>query len=190
MKYFKKLVGERCYLSPIHLDDTEQYCEWLNDLEVAKYLVFPGKQFPIEKERKLLENMIQRDAQIFAIVTLENDILIGNTGFHDVDNVNRTAEFGIFIGDKNYWGKGFGTEATKLMLDYGFNVLNLNNILLRVYAFNPRAANSYKKAGFKIIGIRRQAKIFAGKKWDEIFMDILAEDFDGNFISKLIPEES
>jgi RimJ/RimL family protein N-acetyltransferase len=188
MKYFKKLTGNKCYLSPIHLDDTEMYCKWLNDLEISKYLVFPSTQFPIPRERELLSNMIQRGEQIFAIVTQENDTLIGNTGFHDVDHLNRKAEFGIFIGDKDYWGKGYGTEATLLMLDYGFNILNLNNILLRVYAFNPRATKSYQKAGFKLIGSRRQAKIFGENKYDEIFMDILAEEFDGKLLEQLMQD--
>ncbi len=75
------------------------------------------------------------------------------------------------------------------MLEYGFYVLNLNNIMLKVYAFNKRAANAYQKAGFKVLGIRRQAKIFAGKKWDEIYMEILAEEFTGSYIKDLVNEE-
>jgi RimJ/RimL family protein N-acetyltransferase len=188
MKYFKKLIGEKCYLSPIHLDDAEKYCEWLNDLEISKFIVFPTTQYTIQLERDLLSNMIQRGEQIFAIVTHKENTLIGSTGFHDIDNLNRKAEFGIFIGDKSYWNKGFGTEVTTLMLDYGFNVLNLNNIILKVYSFNIRAIKSYEKVGFKLIGLRRQARIFGNKKYDEIFMDILAEEFESKYIKKILQE--
>jgi RimJ/RimL family protein N-acetyltransferase len=74
------------------------------------------------------------------------------------------------------------------MLDYGFNVLNLNNIILKVYSFNIRAIKSYEKVGFKLIGLRRQARIFGNKKYDEIFMDILAEEFESKYIKKILQE--
>ncbi|MCF7815351.1 MAG: GNAT family N-acetyltransferase, partial [Candidatus Cloacimonetes bacterium] len=96
---------------------------------------------------------------------------------------------GIFIGNKNYWGKGYGSEALSLLLDYGFNILNLNNIMLETFSFNERALKSYKKVGFKEIGRRRQAIIMGGKKYDEILLDILAEDFESPFIKKIIEDK-
>ena len=184
MRYFKKIIGEKCYLSPINLEDAEQYTEWINDIEIAANLTLAEKIIGVDKEKEILENMIKNNNVIFAIIDLKLDKLIGNCGLHDIDHVDRKAEFGIFIGDKSFWNKGYGTEATKLILDFGFNVLNLNSIMLRVFEYNARAMKCYEKAGFKEIGRRRQARIFAGQKFDEIFMDILAEEYESFYIRK------
>lgn len=82
------------------------------------------------------------------------------------------------IGDKNYWDQGYGREAIELVLNYGFNILNLNNIMLNVYSFNKRAITCYENIGFKEIGRRREAYILGKRKYDEIHMDILADEFD------------
>ena len=186
MKYFKKLIGTKCYLSPISLDDAEQYCEWISDAEVNKFMVFSSHQIGIVRERAILEDMIKRGSQIFAIIDKEKDELIGNCSLFDIDHLNRKAEFGIFIGNKTYWGKGYGTEATKLILDYGFNILNLNSIMLRVYSYNKRGIRSYEKSGFKIIGSHREAKIIGSKKYDEIYMDVLAGEFESVYNRKVM----
>jgi len=184
--YFKKIIGEKCYLSPINIEDAGKYTEWLNDFEVAKYLLLYRQQITAAKEKEILTKMSERGDYIFAIIDKKTDGLIGNCGFHNINAVNRRAEFGIFIGDKNCQNKGFGTEAGKLLLDFGFNILNLNNILLEVYSFNERAIKAYEKIGFKHIGKQREAKIMGGKKYDKIFMDILASEFWANNVSKLM----
>jgi RimJ/RimL family protein N-acetyltransferase len=102
---------------------------------------------------------------------------IGNTGLHQVDHTNRTAEFGIMIGEKDCWGQGYGTETTHLMLDYGFNYLGLHNIMLRVYSFNQRGIRAYQRAGFQIIGHRREAHRLGSQPHDVIYMDCLATEF-------------
>ncbi len=91
----------------------------------------------MEKEKELLEKL-SKEGNNFAIVDIEGDRLIGNCSLMDINHINRTAELGIFIRDKDYWSKGFGREAINLLLDYGFNLLNLNNILLKVYSFNKK----------------------------------------------------
>jgi len=96
---------------------------------------------------------------------------------------------GIAIGEKAYWNKGYGQDATKLLLDYGFNLLNLNNIMLGVFSFNERAVNCYRKVGFKEIGRRRQARIIGGKKFDVILMDILAEEFESVYVKKFLQDQ-
>lgn len=178
MRYFKKIVGERVYLSPINIDDAEKYTEWINNLEISINLGNASEIYSLEKEKETLEK-ISKEGYNFAIVDLNKDEIIGNCGLIDVNMKNRTAELGIFIGNKNYWSKGFGRESINLLLNYGFNILNLNNIFLRVYSFNKRAINCYKKCGFKEIGRRRQSYIVGNKKYDDIYMDILANEFDG-----------
>ncbi len=184
MKYYKKLVGKKCYLSPINVEDADQYCIWLNDLEVSNNLLIFNQQLSLEREKMILQDMIKNNAQIFAIIDADCDKLIGNCSIFRINEHNRKAEVGIFIGDKNYWSKGYGSEAISLLIDYGFNILNLNNIMLEVFGYNKRAINSYKKVGFKEIGRRREAIIFAGEKHDEIYMDILANEFESIYIKK------
>lgn len=118
----------------------------------------------------------------FAIVLLENDKLIGNCGLMNIDQTNRKATIGIFIGDKEEQNKGYGTEVIKLLLDYGFNYLNLHNINLGLMEFNKRALACYKKCGFKEYGRRRKCNFVNGKYYDTIYMDILAEEFKESYI--------
>ena len=89
---------------------------------------------------------------------------------------------GIFIGDEQYRGRGIGKEAIHLILDYGFNYLNLNSIQLSVFAFNERAIACYKKCGFKEVGRLREAYYLNGKYYDKILMDILKSEFNETYI--------
>lgn len=181
MKYLKKLVGEKIYLSPRSIEDAEKFAEWLNDFETTDYTGRSHQIITIEAEKDYLEKNINEEA-IFAIVENENNKLIGTISLEKIDHVKRIATLGIFIGDKNYRGKGYGTEAIKLILDYGFNYLNLNNIKLDLMEFNQRALACYKKCGFKEYGRRRKCNFINGKYYDTIEMDILAEEFEGNYI--------
>ena len=176
MKYFKKVIGSKCYLSPINVDDAEKYTEWLSDSELSINLLFSGQIISIGKEKEILERLSKSNNH-FAIIDLETDELLGNCGLENVDMTNRNAEVGIFIGDKENWSKGYGTEALKLLLDFAFNIRNLNNVILHVFAFNERAIKSYKKIGFKEIGRRRKSYFAAGKYHDEISMDILSDEY-------------
>jgi RimJ/RimL family protein N-acetyltransferase len=173
--YFKKMLGKKCYLSPIDVNDAEKFTEWLNDLEVTKYLLIYPHIISLENEKGFLEKLSKEHT--YSIIDNGTNELIGNCGFVDIDHLNQTAEVGIFIGDKKYWNKGYGTEALSLLLDYGFKALNLHNIFLCVYSFNERAIKAYKKIGFKIIGKRREALLRGKERHDKIYMDILCKEF-------------
>ena len=118
----------------------------------------------------------------FVIVTLEEDKMIGTVSLERINNIDRTATLGIFIGNKEYWNNSYGTEAIRLILDYGFNYMNLQNINLNLMSFNERALKCYKKCGFKEYGRRRKCKFVNGKYYDSICMDILAEEFTESYI--------
>ncbi len=120
----------------------------------------------------------------FAILEVKKLELIGVESIMKIDWYNRHGELGIFIGDKRYWGLGYGTEAIILLLDYAFNILNLNKIYLRVIEYNVRAIRAYKKIGFRVVGRLRNHRFRWERYWDEFIMDILAEEFKSKYKSR------
>ena len=108
----------------------------------------------------------------------------GVAGLNDIDLLHRRSTLGIVIGEPAARGRGVGTEAVGLLLDYGFTVLALHNILLTVFAFNPAGIRCYEKAGFKVIGRRREARLQAGVWHDEVLMDALASEFVSPVLAK------
>jgi len=174
MRYFKKVQGKRVYLSPLNSGDVEKYTEWLSDIEIVRYLSMAYKITTLEAEREWVKSA---GASNFAIITQEGDRMIGSCGFVSTNNIQRKAEVGIVIGEKDCLGKGYGTEAMSLLLDYGFNILNLHRIGLRAFSFNERAIRCYEKCGFKMTGRHREAGRIDGKYYDEILMDILEDEF-------------
>lgn len=181
MKYFKKLLGDRIYLSPRNNEDVELFTKWLNDFETTDYTGRSGMLTTLSSEKKYLEDNSCAEAT-FSIVINEDDKMIGSIGLEDINHINRTATLGIFIGDKDYRDKGYGTEAIRLILEYGFKYMNLKNIKLDLMEFNIRALKCYEKCGFKEYGRRRKCKFINGKYYDSINMDILSEEFNGDFI--------
>ena len=182
MKYFKKLVGERIYLSPRGNEDAEKFTEWLNDFKVTDYTGRSGNSMTIEAEKKFLEENNNHQSS-FVIVTLDKNEMIGAISLEKINNINRTATLGIFIGNQEYLSKGYGTEAIKLILDYGFNYMNLHSIQLDLMSFNKRALNCYKKCGFIETGRKRENKYVNGKYYDTICMDILKNEFKESYIT-------
>lgn len=176
MKYFKKLLGDNIYLSPRNTEDVEKFTEWLNDFKITDYTGRSANVLTLESEKEYLEQHIGDEAT-FSIIRLKDDELIGTIGLEKISHIHRGATLGIFIGDESGRNKGYGTEAVKLILDYGFNYLNLNNINLHVMEFNERAIACYKKCGFKEYGRRRKCYFLNGKYYDKIEMDILADEF-------------
>ena len=183
----KKLVGRKCYLSPINVEDYDQYYQWLNQSETTIYLSVFHEIITRHREKDVLDKLIRTENgnYVMAIVDSKSDKLLGNCGLLNVDHINRNAEFGIFIGDGQSRGKGIGEEATRLILDFGFNAINLNHIWLRVFTFNKNAIGLYKKIGFKVIGAKRQSRIIGNNKIDELLMDILPNEFESPYIIPL-----
>lgn len=176
MRYFKKIVGDRVYLSPLNKDDAEIYTKWLNDYEVARGLGYYRQLVSLEAEKRILDSLTT-EGHNYAIVLKENDTLIGSIGFLDIKQYNRSAAVGLFIGEGENRGKGYGAEALRLILDYGFRTLNFHNVMLYVHSDNEIAIACYKKVGFKEIGRRRECKFKDGKLIDVVSMDILSTEF-------------
>jgi RimJ/RimL family protein N-acetyltransferase len=173
--YFKKIIGKKCYLSPIDINDVEKYTEWLNDLEILRNLQLYAATISMENEKEYLNNL-SKDHN-YGIIDLETNELIGNCGLMDIDFINQTAEIGIFIGNKSFWNKGYGTEAFSLLIGYGFKALNLHNIMLKVFEYNRSEIKCLEKIGFKTIGIRREALQRDLQKHNIVYMDITKNEF-------------
>lgn len=178
MKYFKKMVGERIFLSPINLDDAELYTKWLNDSSVSNNLGNYRNLISFYSEQKILETMTT-DGHNYAIVSVEKEELLGNISFLDIDHLSRRATLGLFIGEAEHRGKGYGAEAIRILLEYGFRGLNFHNVMLQVHSDNEMAMACYKKVGFREFGRRHEAQYKNGNYVDIVHMEILESDFYG-----------
>ncbi len=169
--------GEKIYLRPIDLSDVDLFCDCINSLDI-RYTFFTS--FPTNRSRQeeLLKNLYkEKDYIPFAIVVKETDEAVGVTAFHRMDLVSRAAIFSIIITDSKHWGKGYGSEATKLMVKYGFDVLNLNRIQLHVFAENDRGVKAYEKAGFVKEGLLREAMYHNNQYCDFYVMGLLRKNY-------------
>lgn len=174
MSKFPRLQGPRLYLSPVDPADAEIYTRWLNDpdllLRLGSY-----RTLSLASEREFLERM-SREPYNFAIVRAGDDRLLGNCSLFEMDPVFRRATCGLFLGDPESRGQGYGTEALALLLIHAFDDLNLQNVMLSVFAFNTPAIRCYQRLGFRTIGTRRQCYFAKGAYHDEVLMDMLRED--------------
>lgn len=160
---------------------SEQYLDrWLESQQDPSITLFSDGGFllPVrEQEAEMLDAMKKREAYAFAIFALENMQFIGSASLFKVSHRRQSAEFGIAIFEKAYWSKGYGTEATRLVVDYGFHFLNLHNVWLETMSYNLRAIRAYEKAGFKLVGRRRETLPIGNKRYDSVYMDCLVTEF-------------
>ena len=185
MQFFKKLIGDRIYLSPKGTTDEEleKFTEWMNDFEVTDYTGRSGQITTIVREKEWLENSAKNtENRNFNIIESKDNKLIGTIGLEHFNWIERSAVLGIFIGDKDFRSNGYGTEAIKLLLEYGFKYLNLHSIRLDLLAINERAHKCYLKCGFKDTGCSREQIFLNGKYYDKLHMDILEYEFKGDYI--------
>lgn len=180
------IYGERIRFRHAERSDIPIYVKWLNDPEVRQGISLYLPMSQVEEEdwfesmgkRPVAERVLAIEVrQAPAEGQTESWNLIGNCSFLEIDWRNRSSEFGIMIGEKNYWNQGYGTEAVRLLLKLGFESLNLNRIYLRVFETNPRAIRAYEKAGFIHEGRQRQGEFQNGRYIDVLVMSILREEW-------------
>lgn len=185
MQYFRKIVGDRIYLSPRGASDEEieKFTEWMNDFQVTDYINKSEQIMTAIGEKEWLENNARKNEnKNFNIIYLNSNKLIGTIGLEKFNWTSRNAVLGIFIGDENYRNNGYGTEAIKLLLEFGFKYLNLHSIRLSLLSVNERAHKCYLKCGFKDAGKSREEIFLNGKYYDKLYMDILEGEFEGDYI--------
>jgi RimJ/RimL family protein N-acetyltransferase len=171
-------VGKRLYLRPISREDISQMTVWMNDPDTTRFLsmVHP---MSLEGELKWFENTETNKGKnvIFAIVLKDSDEMIGVMGLHGIDHLHGIATTGSYIGKEEYRGKGYGTEAKMLVLEYAFNTLNLRKICSFVYDFNLRSKRCLEKCGYRVEGVLKKQHYRNGEYRDDVLLAIFKEDF-------------
>ena len=143
--YYKKYEGDRIYLSPIDSNDYQTFTRWINDETLARGLGNFKFNFTEQDEKEYLENSNKNGNITFAIVRKEDNKMIGSYGLIIKDNVSRRIHIGGFIGDKEDRGKGYGTEALKLLSKYCFEILNAESLYSGIFEFNEASLKAAKK---------------------------------------------
>ena len=168
--------GSKVGLGPFTFEHFGLFLKAIQDPEIS---VYGSNTFDVFAPIPDMEDYKRRlkDESRFAIFELENLSYIGQCGLRSPDYRSGTGTLGITIGRKEFWGKGYGTEAVRLVVDYGFRFMNLQNVMLRTASFNERGQGAYKRAGFKEMGRRRNAIFIDGKRYDEIYMDCIPSEF-------------
>ena len=167
--------GEKVCLRAYREEDIPKATSFVNDEELKKLLV-TNVPFPMtlwEEEEWIKSQKSNQDGSYnFAIEDIETKKYIGGCGIQEVNWLSRVATVGIMIGDKEYWGKGYGTDAMKVLMNFIFNNMNIRKIRLSTFSFNMRARKSYEKCGFEVEGILKDEIFKDGKYYDEIIMSV------------------
>ena len=174
------VVGERVALGPLRRDLAASYARWLNQLEVRRGLDQMSIATP-QSQEKWVEETIEKSAQRepeaveFTVYDRADATPVGTAGLFHIVHAHGTAAFGIAIGERR--GQGLGTEATRLVLDFAFHVLQLRNVLLEALEWNVAGLTAYERAGFRRVGVRRGARMSRGRPTDLVIMDAVPDDF-------------
>lgn len=170
-----KINGEKISLRLMNEDDTDLIVGWRNNLRVRNNFIYQ-KPFTRDGHEHWVRTMVDTGKVVqFIIEDLRTGQPVGSVYFRDIDKEHKKAEYGIFIGEDSAVGKGLGSEAARMAVEYGFEKLMLHKIFLRVFADNLGAIRSYEKAGFVKEGYFKDDVCIDGEFKDLIFMAIVNE---------------
>jgi RimJ/RimL family protein N-acetyltransferase len=173
-------MGELVRLGYVGKDDLRATYHWMRDYELRRWMEDDTVAPLSDEEQDAWTERMQtsKDAHLFSIVTLDDDRYIGSCSLRLIDDKNGSAVLGIYIGEKDCWGRGYGTDAARVILRFAFMERNLHRVELGVFAFNHRAIHSYEKVGFVHEGARREAIFREGRYHDEYIMAVLRPDWE------------
>ncbi len=171
--------GELVGLGPIRRDLIPLYLQWSNDQSTSQSIGLTWPATLEQETRRFDERCADPGSVWFTIYEMNSQIPVGLSWLYDVDHRHARASFGISIGNLENRGRGLGTEATRLALDYAFNNLGIENVMLTVLSFNDSGVRSYENAGFTKLGVRRRCSRIGGQLHDLIYMECTASDFAG-----------
>lgn len=164
-------------LRPLRSQDVPLFTEWLQDPEVAYHLGRMSVPRSEADERRWVERVAADESNHVFAIELADGTAIGSIGLHNVDWARRQAELGIVIGEKQYWDRGYGTDALRALLGFAFDEMGLRRISLTVFDDNPRAIRCYEKCGFRHEGVERATRGASGGVRTELRMGIVAREF-------------
>ena len=170
------LEGKKINLRPFTKEDVPTITRWINDPEVREFIsaTFPQTE---KQEEEWVNKLGSDDKNIVLGIETKDNKLIGIMGIHGINWVYRTCTTGAIIGEKDYWGKGYGTDAKMQLLNYIFNILNLHKVCSSVIAYNKRSLQYSLHCGYKIEGQRRKQIFKQGKYWDLIELGLFKEEW-------------
>jgi diamine N-acetyltransferase len=170
--------GERVALGPLRRDLLPAYTRWRNDFTAMRTWDDPPWPVALEERERWYDRAFERsDLAHFTVYERATWRAIGMASLEGIDFRHGTAEFGLMIGEPDARNRGYGTEATRLVLDYAFAALGLHTVMLRALSFNPAGLRAYARAGFREFGRWRDNWVFAGRRWDTVFMECSADGF-------------
>lgn len=174
------LKGERVMLARLRREDLPELTRYFQNLELTTYLGGSGASYSFEDEQAYFEGVSRNNAAqvTFGVYERASGRVIGGTDLRDINHRHGTAELGVSIHDPYCWSGGFGSEATRLMVQYGVFHLGLHNVFLKVFAFNTRAIRAYEKVGFEVCGRRTGTVRLGGERYDTVLMQITADRVD------------
>jgi RimJ/RimL family protein N-acetyltransferase len=171
------LVGPTVLLRPLEPEDVAVVAPWLNDQEVIRY-TRQYRPMTRARESEWLNRVSNSETDVvLGIAPRASNELIGMAGLHAIDFRSRHCLFGITIGVKEAWNKGYGTETARLLVEHAFLTLNLNRVGLHVHEYNERGVRAYEKAGFRREGRLRQEVFRDGRYWDTFVMGVLRDEW-------------
>ncbi len=184
------IVGDKIALGPWHRDLLPLITRWTNDLAARRNIGVPLPQ-TLEQRRARYEREAIAEGDVdFAVYECGTWRPVGTVGLFHIDHRNGSADFGIFIGEPDARGKGYGTGATRLMLDYAFTALGLRNVGLTVAEWNIAGQRAYARAGFKEFGRRRSCRWMGGRWWDDVHMDAIGSEFASPVLARLFQPDA
>jgi RimJ/RimL family protein N-acetyltransferase len=179
------MVGDKVALGPLRRELAPVYARWWNEPDVRRGLDYLGVSNPQAQEKWVDENL-ERSAEHepkvveFTVYDRSDSAPVGTAGLLGISHAYGCAELAIALGERR--GQGLGTEATRLLLDFAFNVLHLRNVMLETLAWNVARLTAYERAGFRRIGVRRRARVSRGRPTDVVLMDAVPEDFGASVL--------
>lgn len=170
----KLIIGDQIYLRKIKLSDVDdRYCKWMNNPKVNQYLESRFQKWTVRNLKGYVREIKNNPDYLFlAIIEKKESKHIGNVKIGPINKVHRFAEIGIIIGEESFWGKGFASEAIRLVIDYSFNVLNLHKLTAGAYENNIASIKAFEKAGFSEEGRRRNYYLYKDEYVDSVLLGI------------------